>query len=457
MFSIMYPFVNPKSTVIWASFFMLLACVIICQADVTVDQIVYDHCGQPYRSNTPGIPWGKNEGYPHGMPSNWKQYEGAFPNFWSSPYQNQVSGTYYGAIQPWGQCYEWQGQSPVTNIRIQIRNYQLYAYTLDNQGQGSWTQIFSPSIGLGGSYYTESSFSGTSGPAPRDESGNGGGKSWEMVSGKLIHWWPSVWPRKPRPDNLVAYYAVCEARLIPNTDPGVNLNQAKYVAAASIDVYVTTTTSGSTPAMSIPRHKFLKPEWITLTSYITESIPTSVTQYRNQILSRPLPPGVILSSETNPPTPNPAQIQSYSSTNFSVTLTAVEGTDVSLPVQYFFDETSGNSGGSDSGWQTGTTYTDSGLMPGKMYTYMIVMKDAIGNQTTTSLPVSIYTLGNPDLNTDGVIDLADISELSLKWKMADCLNNNLCNGVDINVSDTVDLRDLEMITQRWLEVVQGIE
>jgi hypothetical protein len=57
-------------------------------------------------------------------------------------------------------------------------------------------------------------------------------------------------------------------------------------------------------------------------------------------------------------------------------MTATTGSDDSGPVEYFFDETSGNPGGTDSGWQTSATYTDSGLDADTQYTYTVQMRDS---------------------------------------------------------------------------------
>ena len=48
----------------------------------------------------------------------------------------------------------------------------------------------------------------------------------------------------------------------------------------------------------------------------------------------------------------------------SISMTATTATDPSGGVQYYFDETTGNPGGTDSGWQTSSSYTDTGLTCG---------------------------------------------------------------------------------------------
>ena len=75
-------------------------------------------------------------------------------------------------------------------------------------------------------------------------------------------------------------------------------------------------------------------------------------------------------------------------------MTATIGTDdQSPPVEYFFDEISGNPGGTDSGWQSSPSYTDSGLSPSTQYTYTVKMRDsaATPNVGTASSPANATT------------------------------------------------------------------
>lgn len=102
------------------------------------------------------------------------------------------------------------------------------------------------------------------------------------------------------------------------------------------------------------------------------------------------------SGDVTPPTPNPMSFSSPPSaiSSFSVTMTASLATDAtSPPVQYYFDETSGNPGGADSGWQSSRTYTNNGLSPGIQYTYRVLARDnvTVPNQTTPSSSVNVTT------------------------------------------------------------------
>ena len=98
-------------------------------------------------------------------------------------------------------------------------------------------------------------------------------------------------------------------------------------------------------------------------------------------------------SDTMGPSPNPATFEvAPTSKSFSeITMTAATGIDGSGPVEYYFDEISGNPGATDSGWVTSRVYTDTGLTPDTQYTYTVQMRDALGNTGTVSAEVSTIT------------------------------------------------------------------
>lgn len=80
-----------------------------------------------------------------------------------------------------------------------------------------------------------------------------------------------------------------------------------------------------------------------------------------------------------PLTPDPAGFASLPTAfgSTAINMTAVEGAldpGITDPVEYLFTETSGNPGGSSSGWQTNPSYTDTGLLPDTSYTYTVSMR-----------------------------------------------------------------------------------
>jgi hypothetical protein len=119
-----------------------------------------------------------------------------------------------------------------------------------------------------------------------------------------------------------------------------------------------------------------------------------------------LVPSITIPPDTIPPTPNPAAFASAPSADGTtdISMTATTGTDATYPVEYLFTETSGNSGGTSSGWQVSASYTDAGLTPGTMYTYTVTMRDGPGNTGTPSAGASATTdvgLINVVLETNG--------------------------------------------------------
>ena len=99
--------------------------------------------------------------------------------------------------------------------------------------------------------------------------------------------------------------------------------------------------------------------------------------------------------DTDPPTPNPATfaVPPAADGSYAINITATTGSDASGPVEYYFEETSGNPGGSDSGWQTSPSYTDTGLSPSTQYTYTVQMRDSAPtpNVGAASSPASATT------------------------------------------------------------------
>ncbi len=85
-----------------------------------------------------------------------------------------------------------------------------------------------------------------------------------------------------------------------------------------------------------------------------------------------------------PPSPDPMTwaVEPYATSSSSISMTATTASD-SSGVQYYFDETSGNPGGSDSGWQDSPSYTDTGLDPNTEYTYQVEARDKSTNQNPT--------------------------------------------------------------------------
>ncbi|HIJ67027.1 MAG TPA: hypothetical protein HPP51_01915, partial [Planctomycetes bacterium] len=86
-----------------------------------------------------------------------------------------------------------------------------------------------------------------------------------------------------------------------------------------------------------------------------------------------------------PPSPDPMTWATVPHAAWAtwVDMTATAATDPS-GVEYYFTETSGNPGGSDSGWQDSRVYTDTGLSAETLYTYTVRARDKSINQNETA-------------------------------------------------------------------------
>jgi hypothetical protein len=82
--------------------------------------------------------------------------------------------------------------------------------------------------------------------------------------------------------------------------------------------------------------------------------------------------------------------------------------------EYYFEETSGNFGGSDSGWQPGNTYTNFGLLPNTSYRYRVTLRDVAAVEGAPSAAASVTTpaiqpFQNPTLFVENFSAVADPS------------------------------------------------
>ena len=78
-------------------------------------------------------------------------------------------------------------------------------------------------------------------------------------------------------------------------------------------------------------------------------------------------------------------------------MTTTAATDLSTPIEYFFDAVTGScganlgTGGTDSAWQQSTSYSDNGLQTNKCYAYTVTSRDSIPNTGSASASSLAYT------------------------------------------------------------------
>ncbi|MBN2375378.1 MAG: LamG domain-containing protein [Sedimentisphaerales bacterium] len=117
-----------------------------------------------------------------------------------------------------------------------------------------------------------------------------------------------------------------------------------------------------------------------------------------EVIDDELPP-----LDNDPPLPDPMNWEDLpqAAGSDSVTMSAVWAFDLS-GVEYYFECTGG--GGNDSGWQTSTVYTDTGLLADTQYTYRLKARDQSSNNNETGWSGSASaTTDSTPVITDGLI------------------------------------------------------
>ncbi|NLN75278.1 MAG: DNRLRE domain-containing protein [Armatimonadetes bacterium] len=118
--------------------------------------------------------------------------------------------------------------------------------------------------------------------------------------------------------------------------------------------------------------------------------------------------------DTAPPKPEPltwASPPTATGVN-SISMTATTATDDTPPVQYYFTETSGNFGGSSSGWVTNTQYADSSLLANTQYGYKVKARDNCTppNVGEDSAVAQVYThINRPSKCSTGQITATSVA------------------------------------------------
>ena len=119
--------------------------------------------------------------------------------------------------------------------------------------------------------------------------------------------------------------------------------------------------------------------------------------------------------DTVPPTPSPMTWTSipYQNGTNSISMVSTTATDPLLPLGYYFDfvdSPTGGTGGTDSVWQSGTSYVNSGLQANHQYGYRVKAKDGANNESAYSTPTqyAYSAIEAPSGITFGIVTASSI-------------------------------------------------
>ncbi|MDD5011317.1 MAG: hypothetical protein PHQ00_04265 [Phycisphaerae bacterium] len=256
--------------------------------------------------------------------------------------------------------------------------------TTDDQPEGGWPTLNSL-------------------PAPTDTDHDGMPDSWETANGLN----PSDAADRNDYDlnsnytNLEVYlYSLVESDVTAPTPDPMTFATAPYAISSSsiamvastatddtsgVEYYFTCTAGGGHDSGWQANTNYtdtgLAPD--TMYSYTVKARDTS-SAHNETVASGPA--SATTDADTVAPTPNPMTFATapYVAGPTSITMVASTATDDTSGVEYYFACTAG--GGHDSGWQSGISYTDTGLSDSITYTYKVKARD-----TSSSLNETAYS------------------------------------------------------------------
>ena len=141
--------------------------------------------------------------------------------------------------------------------------------------------------------------------------------------------------------------------------------------------------------------------------------------------------------DITPPMPNPMTwvTQPYAASSTSISMVATTATDsVSPPVSYLFDFVSsptGGSGGSDSSWQSSTSYTDTGLQANHQYGYRVKARDSASTPNETDYSSTVYKYTHA--NAPGTSSFSNVTQTSIR---ANWTTNGNLSGTEYYCENT---------------------
>jgi hypothetical protein len=195
---------------------------------------------------------GTNEAHPHGVPSSYDFYTGAFIGVGNSIAPNT-------ALEWWGGLYVGPSGNPASNSLVNVRHCALYTLSTG----GAWTTHAFTFSDISSDFYSEDWVTdyGTSVSMRLETDGS---FSFRTISGKVAHFY-APYPRVGiTPSAIAGVVAYCEARLILENSGGTDdRGSAAFLLDCGADPYLTTTSGGAENInpVGLGRFKYVGTNW----------------------------------------------------------------------------------------------------------------------------------------------------------------------------------------------------
>ncbi|MBL7214222.1 MAG: DNRLRE domain-containing protein [Phycisphaerae bacterium] len=102
-----------------------------------------------------------------------------------------------------------------------------------------------------------------------------------------------------------------------------------------------------------------------------------------------------------------------------------------------------------AGLLTTSSYIDTTMLTNLPYEYIVKAADTAGQYSNQS-NVEIAYASDPDMNSSGKVEFGDFAVIAEFWQLA-CSVPTWCDGADLDFSEDVDLQDMMLFVQYWLD------
>lgn len=127
--------------------------------------------------------------------------------------------------------------------------------------------------------------------------------------------------------------------------------------------------------------------------YVQPQTPASIAELASGLTDRKAAPAGEVPDKIPPALPSKGFLMPPApAADDAIVMSSPKGTDACGRVEYAFVCVRGK--GHDSGWLSNNRWTDCGLAPGQTYAYAFKLRDAAGNETPLSAPVSVTLPGD---------------------------------------------------------------